>query len=427
MELYGLILIECIFFIISYKIFDNDIIAPPVMTFLVVLIGTIMVIPSIEIWQTRISTKTILVISMGSVFILLGSLLSKRIYAKRNIYAQRHEMKSIIHCSRFIEMVFLLGSLILTILYLLEAIRVGNALGGSGFGAIAYVKSGYLSDHTEVRMNMIIRQGFKIVMLFSYISVFLFSNNVLVLKEKLMRNICYLVSIFCGCAITIFSGSRTEMLRIMSAMLLCYSILIREHNGWKRKENSKSTLIIIRKFMFPFLAVIILAFVSRTIVKTKNVATSDISSILSYLSYYVGSPIQVLNQKLEYFDGVGELWFGTNAAIPNFVYLGKLNYGGNVATIFEGIVVFNGLVKMILFLFFMYFIGTNMYYRLYGSYSSMYRNRYLVVYAYMYFVFLMSYYGNCCLRLFMFSNYIVLILLYVSFKFLLTTKIRLFN
>lgn len=424
MELYGLILIEFIFFIISYKMFDNDIIAPPVMTFLVVLIGTIMVIPSVEIWQTHISTKTIFVISLGSIFILMGSLLSKQTFGKRNINIQRQEMK-VIHCSRIMEMIFLLGSLTFTILYLLEAIRVGSLLGGSGFGAIAYMKNEYISDHTEIRMNMVIRQGFKIVMLFSYISVFLFSNNVLVLKEKLIRNICYLVSIACGCAITIFSGSRTEMLRILSAMLLCYSILIREQKGWKRKENSKSILKIIKKFAIPSLIVIIVAFASRAIVKMENVATSGISSILSYVSYYLGSPVQVLNLKLEYFDGMDELLFGTSVTIPEFVYLGNLNYGGNVATIFESVIGFNGLVKMVLFLFLIFFIGTSMYYHLYGSYSSMNRNRFLVSYAYIYFAFTMSYYANCFYLLIMFSNYIVLIFLYVSFKFLLKTKIRL--
>ena len=423
MELYILILIEFIFFIVTYMMFDNDIVSPPVVTSFVLLVGTILIIPSIEIWETVISKETILVIFSGFISITIGAFSAKILAKRKYIEAPSREMEAI-HCSRSIEYIILLLSVMLTILYLFEAIRVGTTYGGTGFAAIGYTKNAYFTDIAGSRMNMVIRQGFKVVMVFSYISAFLFANNVLVLGERIKRNWCYFIALLCGCAITIFSGSRTEILRIISTVIVCYSILLRERKYWNQKENSKSVIRIAKKFSPILLITVVIAFASRAVVKTEGTGGTELSNVVSYLSYYLGSPIQVLNNKLEYFASIKELWFGSSSAIPEFVYLGKLNYGGNVTSIFGSIVTYNGLIRMIPYLFLLYFLGTAMYYRLYGTYSSARRNRNLVMYAYIYFIFSMSYYSNCFAMLFEFSNYIILIVLAICFKPLLRLRIK---
>lgn len=415
MELYILILVEFIFLIITYMLFDKDIMAPPAISNLVLMIGTIFVIPSVELWNLTISWKTIFVISIGLFVINVVALLSKKIFKTKRIL-KKYETIKLIHCSNSVEHIITFVSIGLTLLYLLDSIRVGSTYGGTGFSAIAYTKMAYLNNSSGVRMNPIIRQGFKIVMLFSYISAFLFSNNVLVLKEKTINNISYLVSIICGCLITLFSGSRTEIIRILSALVLCFSMLDKENNGWKQKDNSQSLLKIVKKF-FPILfIVVVMAFASRSIVKVTGTGGTEISSFVSYISFYVGSPIQVLNLKLEYFNGIDELFWGTKSNIPEFVYLGNLDYGGNVATIFGSIFMYNGIIGMVIALTIIFFLGTTFYYKIYYTYTSNRRNLKLIAYSYLYFVFTMSYYADCSLMIFQFSNLSVFLMVLILFK-----------
>ena len=54
MNLWILIALEIIFLVLSYILFDGDYFAPPVMTIAVVLIGTMMVIPSYQLWNVSI-------------------------------------------------------------------------------------------------------------------------------------------------------------------------------------------------------------------------------------------------------------------------------------------------------------------------------------------------------------------------------------
>lgn len=168
------------------------------------------------------------------------------------------------------------------------------------------------------------------------------------MKEKVRKNLTYLISFVCGCVITIFSGSRTEILRIVSALILDYVVLTRLNSGYNSSKNKIGIIDIIKRFAPVLIVGVIAGFLSRGVVKTANTGGSDITSIIGYVSYYIGSPIQVLNIKLTYFSNIKELLFGTQNSIPEFVYLGSLDYGGNVATIFGSCIHYNGLINMVM-------------------------------------------------------------------------------
>lgn len=415
MNLYLLIFGEFILYMVMYYAFEQDIFSPPVMTSLVMLLATILVLPSVDVWNVVISNLTMTVIFVGLIVVGLSSLCAKAIF-QRKPKAQAGTSLVITHCSRSMENAIAILSILLTLLYLVDAIRAGNANGGpGGLGSIAYMKTAYTSGF-GVHMNPVIRQGFKVVMLFAYVSCFLFANNVMVLREKVGNNAAYLIALICGMAITLFSGSRTEILRLISALLLCYSILSRERSGWKRRANKSTAWSAFNKIIPLLIIFALVAFVSRTFVKLEDVGTStDISSPLLYLSYYVGSPIQVLNIKLGYLHTLDQILFGATFQIPEFVYLGNLDYGGNVGTIFGTAYSMYGIMGMSLFLAIVYFVGSGCYYHLIGTHSTAKRNLWLVCFAYAYFVFTMSYYSNCVQELFDFSNFVELLI--VGFLF----------
>ncbi|WP_321003944.1 oligosaccharide repeat unit polymerase [Eisenbergiella porci] len=426
MYIYLLLLCEFALLLVGYELFDRDIFAPPVITTIVFCIATILVIPSIELWNVKISTITILVIFVGISSCIVASMFAKILFGKKNISTDKRGHIRYINCHKSVRCIIIFISCILTVLYFIEAIRVGEHYGGTGFGAIGYMKDAYVNQNVNViRMNIFIRQGFKFVMAISYISSFVFANNFLVLHSGVKDNLYNIISIFCGCAITIFSGSRTDVIRIISAIIISYSFLQREYFNWRVQENSKQLLRAIKKFLPLLIAAAAVAFASKNYVKVKGTGGSEISTIIGYLSFYLGSPIQVLNTKLAFFNGVKELLFGTEQVIPTFVYLGELDYGGNVATILNACFRFNGVIRMSIYLSVVYFIGTAFYYRLYGSRSSYKRNLKLIIFSFVYFIFTMSYYADCSMMLFQFSNIFVILLIVILYKPFMRLQIKL--
>lgn len=424
MNLWILIALETVFLVLSYVLFDGDYFAPPVMTIAVVLIGTMMVIPSYQLWNVSISSQTIAVIATGFVCCCVGGCITKQIIRASKIQSKRIECTSI-HWHKSMESTALFITILLTLLYMYDALRVGRLYGGSGFGAIGYMKAAYMSGSQGPKMNALIRQGFKVVMALAYISTYYFVNNVLILKEKVRKNLTYLISFVCGCVITIFSGSRTEILRIVSALILDYVVLTRLNSGYNSNKNKIGIIDIIKRFAPVLIVGVIAGFLSRGVVKTANTGGSDITSIIGYVSYYIGSPIQVLNIKLTYFSNIKELLFGTQNSIPEFVYLGRLDYGGNVATIFGSCIQYNGLIKMMLYLLLVYSIGTGFYYHLYSYTASTRRcGRRTIVYSYCYFVFTMAYYSICTIVLLQASNLIILFLIILLYRVLRKFAIR---
>lgn len=114
MNLWILIALEIIFLVLSYILFDGDYFAPPVMTIAVVLIGTMMVIPSYQLWNVSISSQTIAVIATGFVCCCVGGCIAKQIISASKIQSKRIECTSI-HWHKSMESTALFITILLMI------------------------------------------------------------------------------------------------------------------------------------------------------------------------------------------------------------------------------------------------------------------------------------------------------------------------
>ena len=427
MNLIILLLGQIFFLIVSYIIFERDIFSPTVMTMLVVFIATVLVFPSCELWEVTISERTIVTILVGELCCCAGGIGAKQLVRMNRRYDLNSNIGKleVIHWHKSMEVSVCMVIIVLTMLYIYDALRVGKLYGGTGLNAIGYMKAAYMSDSQGPKMNIFIRQGFKIVMSSAYIGIYYFVNNTLILKERVNRNREYLIFFICGCIITIFSGSRTEILRLLSALILDYIILSRLNSRHYYKNDSVSLFYIIKKFAPVLFACVLIGFASRSIVKIEGTGGSEITSALGYISFYVGSAIQVLNIKLSYFSNFHEFMFGTKKNIPEFVYLGKLDYGGNVASVFGSIINYNGLISMIIYLCLVYFIGMSAYYGLYKKWTASNKQiQKIIIFSYCYFVFTMAYYSMGTSVLLEGSNILVLVLTIVLYRLLPKIKIK---
>ena len=427
-----LLLLELIVIILNLKIFKGDIFSISSLSSICILVSTLFALYCADIWDLYISGNTVVVIVFGLFAMTFGETFGKKIKVRKGNHStntnsmlledghvtNRLDYLQFGICKKTILMII---TIFFTLAYGINAYSVGMMNGGTSLNAFAYMKQAYLNSGRTL-MNPFIRQGFKIVMASAYISAFVIANNLLVLKGRLTDNIHYIVCILCGVIITIFSSSRTEMIRIIVAVVIDYLILWKMQNGRTRRFNKKLFILIVKKFAPVLLIAVLIAFASRAVVKTGG-GVSGVTSVLYYLAYYVGSPIAVLNTKIDMAFSHDTLLLCSNAYVPEFVYLGKLDYGGNVATIFWRSLYETGIIGMFFYIFLVYSIGGYIY-KIVSSYkkNSLKKNIGIIMFAYIYYVYAMSYYGDILISNALQTNVftaVVLLLVYKAF-----TKIR---
>ncbi|MGO3576118.1 MAG: O-antigen polymerase [Lactobacillus helveticus] len=382
-----LIVLEIIIVIINLQLFKHDIFSPATISSIMFLIATLFALYCATYWNLILSSLTVQVIVVGLLFMTIGEFLGDKL---GTIFTVKSPIKktTLIVVSKKVKVSVTICVVIMTILYAVNAYHVGLLNGGTGANAFAYMKSAYASN-SSTRMNPIIRQGFKFIMASAYIACFILANNYLILKQRLKENMTYVIIIVCSIAVTIFSGSRTEILRVISALFLDYSILLQINN---KKKTIRSGLII-KKILPVVLIIILIAFLSRQVVKVTGTATSQGSSLIYYLAFYVGSPIAVLNNKISMAFSKENIFIGATTGVPNFVYLGNLDYGGNVGTILQPSLFKYGLIGMAIFILIIYFWGGLLYSRIKCSLQAGH-SLFILLFSSWYYMFTMSYYDD---------------------------------
>ena len=427
-----LLILELSVIFLNLRIFKGNIFSISTLSSVCILISTLFALYCANIWNLSIRANTVVVIVLGLFAMTFGEVFGKKIKIKKgnhNTDTNRIPLEDGHMTNKFDYLQFgiykktilMIITIVFTLAYGINAYSVGIANGGTSLNAFAYMKQAHLNSSGTL-MNPVIRQGFKIVMASAYISAFVIANNLLVLKGRLTDNIHYVVCILCGVTITIFSASRTEMIRIIVAIIIDYFILWKMKNGRTKRLNKKLFILIVKKFVPVLLVAVLIAFASRALVKTGG-GVSGVTSVLYYLAYYVGSPIAVLNTKIDMAFSHDTLLLRSDAYVPEFVYLGKLDYGGNVATVFWRSLYETGIVGMFFYIFLVYSIGGYIY-KIISSYknNSLKNNIGIILFSYIYYVYAMSYYGDILISNALQTNILTAVILLLGYKAF--TKIR---
>ena len=412
-----------IFTLINIRIAQRDLISPAPFACLSLFIGVFFSWLGADGWEFQLSATTFFVVLVGISVITMANLISRK---KLKVPVSWIGKSDVVYSDKLVMMATFF-SVIFTIMYGLNAYRVGMMAGGSGINAFAYMKTAYMEDVGQSRMNPLIRQLFKPVIAIAYVNMFLFIKTIIIREKNKRRRRCGLISILSAVAIVIFSGSRTEIMQLLSGGILMFSVLWREYKGWNLKDNKKSFIEMIRKVWPVVFAFLALAFISRNIVKTTNNELSATSTFLQYVIYYIGSSVAVLNKKIEMVYNGGGILCGNDAAktiMHAQVYLGKLNYGGNTATIFISIFE-GGVLYMVCRLFLVFLIGILLYRSLLlKSESSYKRNRNLVLMSMSYYIFTMAYYSDCVGLLTKTSNILTMLVAIIYHRLIICRPIR---
>ena len=325
MEFFILLFFEIILLFLEIKLIRKSIFSISFISTSTIFISTIAALYSKEKWSLTLTGYTCSALIVGLFIMFISELAAQKFVFFKKKRINEKEKSGYIKINKMALIGINVFVLICVILYFLEVMRAGITLGGNGFECIAIVKESYMVNPSGNYMNTIIRQLFKIVIATSYIFTFIFVNNILI-EKRIKGNLSYLFPIIIGMIITIIAGSRGNILKILAAAIFDFYIISLAYN--------KDNIVFLKKIIYKFSKVLImliflvfaLMFLSKRIVKTAEVATSNISNIIDYVAFYAGSSIAVLNEKIDIKYSNGGFLFGNDIEVPEFVYLGNLDY-----------------------------------------------------------------------------------------------------
>lgn len=414
MLIYVLLFIEIIILLLCYKINKYNILSLSFVSIFGFIVSHVAALYSLELWDLELSGFTFFTIIIGLITMIFAEALSKKVsfigYKKNKIdYLEEH--LAVKDVTWFVCGIILI---LCTFVYYREVLNVGMQVGIQGLDAVSFVKS-EANEADGLKMNFLIRQFFKIVMAISYVFIYIFVYNLIVNKKKNLSMI--VLPTICSVLITIFSGARTEILRILSAAIFDYLVV---SYIYKRKNISISSTFF--KFAPLFLGLGVIAFATKSIVKLSNVETSKMDSFMGYVSYYIGSPISVMNTKIDFKEYGLDYFYGNSNFVPEFVYLGSLNYGGNVGSILNVATFEYGIVGMVSYIFIIYFIfGYILHHQILESTNHKGIHFKVILFSFSFFIFTMAYYSDCLGLLIGQTGLLTMLAIYFVFKFSIRT------
>lgn len=309
--IYILLLTEIILLVIAFIACGRDIMSPSVVMVGVFLIATIFAVLNVENWNIEYSFSAYILLSTGlgvfifteSFFYVVSALLEgKKTYRRISIETEQRIIKVqywklfalIIYCIIFLYMQYK------------DELRIAAGAGFNGSGNfITYYRNAAIIDGSlpEQQINGILRQFLKVITISGYIALFIFINNVIIYRDKILKNIVYLLIVFFACIRAFMEASRLDILKYLIYTVVVTYILLKRKSKWQWNINMKLIKYGILIFLVTLPA---FYFISGSIGRT----TQQGKSMFEYLSLYVGSGINAFDLYVKNSPDIASGWGG---------------------------------------------------------------------------------------------------------------------
>lgn len=402
-----LLAIGLVLFLICFKKTNWNLAIPSNLVFLSLLLGYFFYCIGFYLWENTLKFTTFWVIFTIFLFCFILSMISK---TRKNYTILK--IDSTLNVSNF--RVITLISFFLFAVYFLSVVSVAIK-GGSGIEGIF----SYLKDNPD-SVNIVIKQFYKIVVMFGFVNCYILVLGFLCKNSNKFDLFLCILNILLSCLINIISGARGDILKILGAFVV-FLFIFKIINRQTLKKIALLLTVVILVFLIIF-------YFAKELIKTSDVLTNDLN-FFDYIVYYIGSPFEVLNIKINspiYFSYnplftmfndiyndlldlkmISPVKFETNG----FVYLGNLNFGGNVATLLFDFISSFGIIFGVAILIFFIFISNLFYFYVSNKKSSFL----YILYGYIAQIFIFSFYTSVIYQVISvtgFLNILVLIALY---------------
>ena len=275
---------------LSYLACDRDMMAPNVLYLAGFILAVIAASMNVTAWGIDISLKTIMIILIGALSFIGAGALCQMTYGRSSI----QDIVEIEHIqvARWKNVFVIVFGIVTMVLYYREAVRL-SAYADSywkSFGVMVAYKN--VISYGGITINPIVNQMTKAVYSFGYIYMYIFINNIFASKEKnrIIKNIEYLLPTFLFVAMSIIKGNRVDIMQLVVMAVFLYYMFLHRKVGWNKHISGK----MLKKALMIFVIGMIIFYYMKELV-------GRVSSLnfLEYVTQYVGGSIQLLDQYIK--------------------------------------------------------------------------------------------------------------------------------
>lgn len=319
-----------VLFLISYRIFDKDLFAPPTVVCISFLFSALCTLYNETAWALDFSFETTLVLLTGIGTFLLGGIIGVFLANGQNM--NRFGFSHKVYPVQFIELskvkilvVIAFQLLIIVWLYRHMTQTVGFiGVSWSNIMSIYRHQSMHtLANEMTMKMPSLLRQlvilGTDVSMVFCYIV----GNNLAAKKKSLFL---YWIPILLGIVLILMQGYRGGAIRLWVIIIVVWYTIQKRSDGWRFSQNAAR---MIRKMAISVLILAVLFTGTRELVGRKGGGNEW--SILDYVTFYGGCSIAALDQYLRdpYDNNPYNIWgketfYSLNQSIA--VWTGKVEH-----------------------------------------------------------------------------------------------------
>lgn len=317
-NLWILLLIELLFFFCFFILNKQDIMAPSVIMSVVFIFSTSVALINGEKWNIQYSFWATMLISLGLFCFGVTDVIIANICSKRKGRSIQISLQPIYFVTWKIILIIIVDILIVILAYgEVKRIAATNTWFSNIFYAYRIITSHSDNLSSDQYMNGMISQASKIVIVSGFLFAYVFIYNVMICKEKLKDNILLMVSPILLCLMTLISGVRTNILRLVVFCLICGYIMLQYKKNWKIKTSWR----FIKVLAFSAIVALVLFGILQSVL-----GRTDKIDIFNVISNYAGAPIQHFNQFIQEPPPPNSV-FGqeTLVGIRNFLYKLGLN------------------------------------------------------------------------------------------------------
>ena len=275
-------------FLLSFVIFDKDLLAPPTVVTIGLLFGAICTFYNETRWGLQFSGNTLLVIiSAITAFAVGGVIVAGLANAGRKggthltYKACPAEEIRIDSLKSFLIIAFELATIVLL---LMDLRRVTGA--SSWFDIVGLYRKVKRTnpEMSELRISGLVKQCVSVSMYLALFYSYIVGNNLAARGKQKLSN---WMPILLSTVMAFMQGYRSDMLRYWIAMLVVMYTVTKRAAGWKTKKETKT---VVRKMAFSVIAIALIFVAVRGVV-----GRSSDKDPLYYLTFYAGCPIAALD------------------------------------------------------------------------------------------------------------------------------------
>lgn len=282
---------EVILFLYAYNVFKGDFVSPSIMTLMMFIISTSCCLYNIEDWKNVIFTgKAYALFSLSFIVMIITERVCQKyklVFKKKRVHQLNNlEEKTEIGIKKPWDTLLLAFFILCAFLYIYRVYRSGVNLGATGLlNAIG-------ANKEEGDYDSFARLLFNVIRMSSYVYVVILANNIMVCKQKIGKNLSSVLIILLTVIIAFFSGQRGVAIGYVVCVVASFFITSNIANRVEKNVNIKR---IVRNAVFITIAIVIVFYLSHSIVKNRENQTD----FLEYIAYYFGGATALMGNIVE--------------------------------------------------------------------------------------------------------------------------------